>query len=262
MGKGGDFAGGRTGRYSIEYAGVIQLVECQLPKLDLQAEASSSSSSSSDLRDEGDTKTPVPVQAGSTSQVQTGPEDPLQDEPSRPSTHFAPRASANLPIRRAAQRLAHEPNNASAIAYLVQAIVVALSKSPGPRRPGRAISVSKRIAALLNIYASGLSASIRADLRARCEIKADELGLPAELQRVSHSATMADAALHLGLTARQLAQRLADPKYRRDLGWPRPLGGDVIFARQVLDPRTAAAYLSSCPAHEPWPKQSWPEGWR
>ena len=35
MGKGGDFAGRGAGRYSIEYAGVIQLVECQLPKLDV-----------------------------------------------------------------------------------------------------------------------------------------------------------------------------------------------------------------------------------
>ena len=238
------------------------MVECQLPKHDLQEEASSSSSAGSDLRDERDTKTPVQVQAGSTSQVQTGPEDPLEDKPSRRSAKFTRSSSANLPIRRAVQRLALEPNDASAIAQLIQAIVAALSKSPGPRRPGRSISVSKRIAALLNTYASGLSDSIRADLRARCEIKAEELGLPAELQRVSHSATMAEAALHLGLTARQLARRLADPKYRRDLGWPRPLGGDVIFARQVLDPRTAAAYLSSCPAHEPWPKKSWPEGWR
>jgi hypothetical protein len=238
------------------------LVECQLPKLDLQAEASSNSSGSSDVRDERDAESPVQVQTGCTSQVQSGPGDSLADERSRRSTHFSPNTSANLPIRRAAQRLARAPNDASAVAQLIQAIVAALSKSPGPRRPGRSISISKRIAALLNTYASGLSDSIRADLRARCEIKAEELGLPAELQRVSHSATMAEAALHLGLTARQLARRLADPQYRRDLGWPRPLGGDVIFARQVLDPRTAAAYLNSCPAHEPWPKKSWPEGWR
>ena len=238
------------------------MVECQLPKHDLQGEASSSGSVDNDLRDEREEETPVQVQEGSTSQVQSGPGDPVEVEPARRSPDFASRASANLPIRRAAQRLARGPNDASAIAQLIQAIVAALSKTPGPRRPGRAISVSKRIAALLNTYASGLSDSIRADVRARCEIKAEELGLPAELQRVSHSATMAEAALHLGLTARQLARRLADPKYRRDLGWPRPLGGDVIFARAVLDPRTAADYLASCPAREPWPKKSWPEGWR
>ena len=34
-GRGGDFAEGGVRRYSIEHAGVIQLVECQLPKLDV-----------------------------------------------------------------------------------------------------------------------------------------------------------------------------------------------------------------------------------
>src|ERR1039457_3114408 len=87
-------------RYYSRVAGVIQLVECQLPKLDLQAEASSSSSGSSDLRDERDTKSPIQVQAGCTSQVQSGPGDPVEVEPSRRGPDCARHASANLPIRR------------------------------------------------------------------------------------------------------------------------------------------------------------------
>ncbi|HEY5087292.1 MAG TPA: hypothetical protein VII66_08060 [Gemmatimonadaceae bacterium] len=194
--------------------------------------------------------------------VQSGPNLPSQEKAKKFRKPFADQSKENLAIAQAAKRLALNSNDAAAIAALVQGVIAALSRKPGQRKSGRAISVPKRIAQLLNTYAPALSTSARADLRARCAIRAEELGLPSELQQVSKSATLADAAMHLGLTARQLARRLADPEYRRDLGWPRPLGGDVIFARAVLDPRSAAEYLSSCPAREPWPQKSWPEGWR
>jgi hypothetical protein len=202
------------------------------------------------------------VHDGGESLVQSGRDLSSEKKPKKSRKPFAGQSKENLAIARAAERLARDPDDATPIAQLIQGVVAALSRKPGQRKSGRAISVPKRIAALLNTYAPELSDALRADLRARCEIRAEELGLPSELQRVSQSATMAEAAFHLGLAARQLARRLANPEYRRDLGWPRPLGGDVIFARAVLDPRTAAAYLCSCPAHEPWPKKSWPEGWR
>jgi hypothetical protein len=194
--------------------------------------------------------------------VQSGPNLSSRKKDGKSQKRFADQSKENLAIARAASRVAHDATDAASIAQIVQGVIAALSRKPGQRKSGRAISVPKRIAQLLNTYAPSLSASARADLRARCAIRAEELGLTSELQQISKSATLAEAAMHLGLTARQLARRLADPEYRRDLGWPRPLGGDVIFARPVLDARTAAAYLGSCPSHEPWPKKSWPEGWR
>jgi hypothetical protein len=194
--------------------------------------------------------------------VQSGPKLSTEKKTKKSRKPFAAQSRENLTITRAAERLARDPDHAASITQLIQGVVAALSRKPGQRKSGRAISVPKRIAQLLNTYAPDLSRSLRADLRARCAIRAEELGLRSELQQVSKSATLAEAAMYLGLTARQLGRRLADPEYRRPLGWPRPLGGDVIFARAVLDPRTAAEYLRSCPARDPWPKSSWPEGWR
>ena len=141
-------------------AGVIQLVECQLPKHDLQGEATSKSIAGPDLRDERKDETPDQVQTECTSQVQTGPDDPLEVEPVRRGTRFAAASSANLPIRRAAQRLARAPNDASAIAQLVQSVITALSKSPGPRRPGRSnqhLEARRRLAQHLRVRTQRLA---------------------------------------------------------------------------------------------------------
>ena len=218
--------------------------------------------SSNELAQENLPVLPSLVHDGGEFLVQSGPGLPSKKKSKKSQKPFADQSKENMGIARAAERLARDPNDAASTSRLIQGVIAALSKKPGQRKSGRAISVPKRIAQLLNTYASGLGDSVRADLRARCAVRAEELGLQSELQQVSKSATLAEAAMHLGLTARQLARRLAEPEYRRDLGWPRPLGGDVIFARAVLDPRTAAAYLATCPAREPWPKSSWPEGWR
>jgi hypothetical protein len=218
--------------------------------------------SSNDLEQENLPVAPNLVHGGGEFLVQSGPTLPPVKKSPKPRAAFADQSKQNMVIARAAERLARDPNDAASISQLIQGVIAALSRKPGQRKSGRAISVPKRIAQLLNTYAPGLSDSARADLRARCAIRAEELGLQSELQLLSKSATLAEAGMHLGLTARQLARRLADPEYRRALGWPRPLGGDVIFARAVLDPRTAGEYVRSCPAREPWPKSSWPEGWR
>ena len=66
--------------------------------------------------------------------------------------------------------------------------------------------------------------------------------------------TERQAALGHDIGVLELLSLVREPNIRRALGWPRPLGVRVFFAREALNPSTSVSFLALQPEGEPWPR--------
>ena len=60
-----------------------------------------------------------------------------------------------------------------------------------------------------------------------------------------------EAARRLGVSAKTLAERLRDPRYRRLYGWPWWDGHQWFFSPDALDPAERAKHIAALPEREP-----------
>jgi hypothetical protein len=165
-------------------------------------------------------------------------------------------------IRVAAKAVHSDPINPKYLETLVAAISAALESDYKNSKSKRGGTSKLRTAALLRTYAPQLDDAIANVVRDRCAEHFGAIDARVEKRFRSEFVLEREAALLLGLTVSDLLMMLRSPQTRYALGWPRPIGGRVTFARAVLKPETAADFLGSTPSEEPWPRSSWPEGWR
>jgi hypothetical protein len=165
-------------------------------------------------------------------------------------------------IRKAGLALQRRPERADAISNLVSAVVDALRHDVRPRRRGREICLSKRVGALLRAYCAELPPKLV--LRVRALANAQLAPLAEQIKSSIEAAYVSErvAAPRLGVTVPDLREMCADRETRRLLGWPRPIAGRILFRSAALDPNEAGAFLAALSQSEPWPRQSWPKGWR
>jgi nucleoside-diphosphate-sugar epimerase len=168
----------------------------------------------------------------------------------------------NHEISAAVETLRREPRNAMHVRSLVAAICAALERGPSRRVRISSKGLGKSSAALLRTYAPRLNKEVAEKVRELCRERFPEIlgrrGVDASRSIVAEH----QAAIALGVGVGDLHRMMRDPKVRRALGWPRPLGGHVLFAQAVFDPSLADAYLKKLPDAEPWPRDTWPEDWR
>ena len=163
-------------------------------------------------------------------------------------------------IREAAESLLKEPANPLAMTCMVDAVVSAVESSAEPRARGKQVRLLQRGAALLSTYGGNLDAQLKAEVRDRLKGPLDALTVAQ--REDSHYVRAYVAAVMLGVSLADLLVMCRDQATRNALGWPRPLGGHVLFLRDVLDAATSKAALEALPDDEPWPRSSWPAGWR
>lgn len=191
--------------------------------------------------------------------------------PERSRTEPSPRGGEVRKVRKAgrhrvlseaAEALRRSPNSDRRFNHLASTLLGLLEADAVPRARGRRVYMAKRAAALLNTYCGELKEDVRQRLFAALQPLFRELELRANAAPQSTHVTETQAAVQLGLTRLELMAMIRhDPEVRRRLGWPMPFGEHrVLIAAAALDPRTAAAYVASMPASEPW--TNLPVGWR
>jgi hypothetical protein len=171
--------------------------------------------------------------------------------------NFAPSRTGSLQCAVAALR--ETPLDDVAMQDTVDAVCEVLK---APRRRNRESALGRRLGAVLRTHTRSLDVETVARIRERCRERFNEIEAVRKADSVGSTMTERQAALRLGLTVADLHFVLRDPLARRELGWPRPIGRRVLFSSAAFDPSTARAFLESMPNDEPWPKRSWPEGWR
>jgi hypothetical protein len=180
----------------------------------------------------------------------------------RETSFLGQKTIRNQELADAVETLERDPNNAIHVRTLVKVMCAALERGPSRRISISSKGLGKSSAALLRTYAPRLKRELAEQVRTLCRER-----FPAILRRRGAAAsrsivTEPQAAIALGVGVADLRSMMRDPKVRRAPGWPRPLGGHVLFAPAVLDPSLAGAYLKKLPAVEPWPRNTWPEDWR
>ena len=168
----------------------------------------------------------------------------------------------NDAIRQTALALQQNNLDPHGLDQLVDAVCTALERGPSRRRKIGSKGLGKRSGALLRTYAPQLDAELAAKIRERCRERFTEILGRLDTGTRHPMVPQHQAALTLGIGVADLRDLIKNPDVRRSLGWPRPIGGHVLFAQAALDPATAESHLKSIPETEPWPRHSWPEGWR
>ena len=148
------------------------------------------------------------------------------------------------------------------MSVLVATVVAAVERSIEPRARGRQVRLQQRGVALISTYAHRLSAELRNEVRERVRGPIDALEVLVAQQESSRYISERDAAQRIGVTVADLRRLCQVKANRRAMGWPRPLGDAVLFLADAIDAATAKECLASQPTDEPWPAESWPEGWR
>jgi len=168
----------------------------------------------------------------------------------------------NHEISAAVETLRREPGNAMHVSALVDAICAALERGPSRRIRITSKGLGKSSAALVRTYAPRLDKKLAEQVRELCRERFTEILGRRSADASRSIITEHQAAIALGVGVADLRRMMRDPNVRRALGWPRPLGGHVLFAQAVFDPSLADAYLKKLPDAEPWPRNAWPEDWR
>jgi hypothetical protein len=183
-------------------------------------------------------------------------------QPSVPQQNLGITPRRHPEIQKAAEHLRKDPSSPRLKAILIDAIVAAVEGSIESRARARQVRLQQRGVALISTYAHRLSAELRSEIRERVRGPIDALEVLVAQHDASPYISEREAAQRLGVTIADLRRVCQVKANRRAMGWPRPLGEAVMFLAAALDPATAKECLEAQPADEPWPAESWPEGWR
>ena len=176
-----------------------------------------------------------------------------------------PRAIAgtrHVAIAASGKKLIANPTSLTGLAKLVTELVSVVSERTGARRAGQNVSIAKRVGALLNTYCPDLPPETAIHVRAAANQQLAPIFEQVRNAAQSLYVSERTAALSLGVNVSDLREMCCDRETRRQLGWPRPVAGRLLFRSAALDPDRAGKFFAELPSTEPWPASSWPTGWR
>jgi len=171
---------------------------------------------------------------------------------------------AEVPIdfRKQLRSAADDPESLLKAEELADAVLLHISRDPGPRGPSRKVSLGHRIGAILKTHCSHLPAGCLERVRGFCHGGKDALRMEIEVSRASVRIPDVEAARLLGIEVAKLRRMCCDPSVRYAMGWPVPLGDCLLFLRGAVVAAARGDIGADVPATDPVRRHLWPEGWR